>query len=120
MAVNKTLNEDIKEFGVLEFRNGRLLPAPYIQSVDDYIHGIYDLHHFIKAQDYKRNRKWYEQNGIKQVLIKLSRKIHTHLESPIYGLSEEQFWNTYHIRKSDLLFNKKKWIEEQARKELGL
>lgn len=117
MNVNNNLDEDIKEFGVLIFQHGRLRPCPEITSKNDYVHGLYDLHHFIKAQDFKRNRKWYENNGIRQVLILLPRKVHTHLESPIYGLTEEKFWQVYKIRKTDLLFNKKKWIQEQVEQE---
>lgn len=119
VCVNNNLDEDIKEFGVLIVRHGRLMPCPEITSKNDYVHGFYDLHHYIKAQDYRRNRRWYEENKLRQVLILLPRKMHTHLESPIYGLSETKFWEVYRIRKKDLLFNKKQWIQEQVeRKEL--
>ena len=114
MNVNKTVDEDIKEFGVLVVHNGRLRPCPEITNKKDYVHGLYDLHHFIKAQDYRRNRKWYEENKIKQILILMPRKMHTHLENPIYELSDEKFWQIYHIRKKDLIFYKKKWIQEQV------
>lgn len=117
MNVNKTLDEDIKEFGVYGVRNGRIFPMPNIQSKADYTHGLYDLHHFIKAQEYRRNRKWYEAHGIKQKLFYIRRIMHIHLESPMYELPEVKFWEVYGIPKSRLLFNKKKWIDEQVRKE---
>ena len=120
MNVNKTLNEDIAEFGVYGIRNGRIYRMPSIRSIDDYEHGLYDLHHFIKAQEYKRNRKWYERNGIKQKLFFIRRIMHIHLESPMYELPEAEFVRIYGISKKKLLFNKKKWIEEQVRKENGL
>lgn len=116
MNVNKTLDEDIKEFGVWKLYKGRLAPAPEIQTKDDYTHWAMDLHHYIKAQSYKRNRLWYIQNGIKQKLILMPRCMHVHLENPVYNLSEEKFYNLYHIHKDMLLFNKRKWIDEEVRK----
>lgn len=113
-TVNKTMNEDIQEFGVVEVYFNRLRPRPDIQSIYDYDHFWYNLHHYIKAQDYKRNREWYEHNGIKQVLILMRRQMHEHLEYPIYELSEDVFFKKYHISKDKLLFNKKKWIENEV------
>ena len=65
MNVNNTLDEDIKEFGVYKIYKNKLVPAPEIQSIHDYTHGVMDIHHFIKARNYKNNREWYEKNGIK-------------------------------------------------------
>ena len=113
-TVNKTMNEDIQEFGVVEVYFNRLRPRPDIQSIYDYDHFWYNLHHYIKAQDYKRNREWYQRNGIKQKLILMSREMHVHLENPIYNLTDEKFFRRYHISKDDLLFNKKKWIEKEV------
>lgn len=117
MKIIKNLNKDIKEFGVYIIKNGYLVLCNEIQSKSDYQHGFYDLHHFIKDSEYQRNKQWYIKHNIKQKLILMSRKMHTHLENPIYMLSDEQFLQRYHIDKSILLFNKKKWIEEQIRKE---
>lgn len=114
MYVNKSMNEDIKEFGVVELYYNQLRPRPDIQSIYDYNHYKFDLHHFIKAQSYKRNREWYETNGIQEILILLPKIIHEHLESPIYGLDEELFFKKYHIRKDKLLFNKKNWIKNEV------
>ena len=113
-TVNKSMNEDIQEFGVIEVYFNRLRPRPDIQSIYDYDHFWYNLHHYIKAQDYKRNREWYERNGIKQVLILMRRQMHEHLENPIYELPEDVFFKKYHISKEKLLFNKKKWIEKEV------
>ena len=113
-TVNKTMNEDIQEFGVVEVYFNRLRPRPDIQSIYDYDHFWYNLHHYIKAQDYKRNREWYERNGIKQVLILMRRQMHEHLENPIYELPEDVFFKKYHISKDKLLFNKKKWIKKEV------
>ena len=116
-TVNKTMNEDIQEFGVVEVYFNRLRPRPDIQSIYDYGHFWYNLHHYIKAQDYKRNREWYQRNGIKQVLILMRRQMHEHLENPIYELPEDVFFKKYHISKDKLLFNKKKWIEKEVKEE---
>ena len=114
VTVNKTLNEDIKEFPIFKIVGNRLVPAPEITCINDYIHGAYDLHHYIKAQSYKHNREWYEQNGIKQKLILMPREVHVHLENPVYNLTDEKFFKRYHIPKDMLLFNKKKWIEKEV------
>lgn len=117
VTVNKTLNEDIKEFKVYKIENNRLVPAPEIETKDDYTHWLMDLHHYIKANSFKHNRKWYEENGIKQKLILMTRAMHVHLENPIYNLTEDKFYKLYHIHKDELLFNKKKWIEQQIKGE---
>lgn len=114
VTVNNTLNEDIKEFPVFKVVGNRLVPAPEITCVNDYIHGKMDLHHYIKAQSYRHNREWYEKNGIKQKLILMPREMHVHLENPIYNLTHLSFFIRYHIPKDVLLFNKKKWIEKEV------
>lgn len=110
MYVNRSMNEDIKEFGVWKLYYNRIIPAPEILSIQDYNHYMFDLHHYIKAQNYKNNREWYEHNDIKEKLILLPKIIHQHLENPIYMLDEMQFFQKYHISKDLLLFNKRKWI----------
>lgn len=119
MKLIKNLNKDIAEFGVYIIQNNKLLFCPNIKTKEDYTHGLYDLHHFIKDQDYQRNKDWYIKNGIKQKLILLPRQMHIHLENPIYALSKKQFFEKYKIKKEELLFNKKEWIDFQVRKELN-
>ena len=114
MYVNKSMNEDIKEFGVWELYYNRLRPRPDIQSIYDYNHYLFDLHHYIKAQEYKRNREWFEIYGIQEKLILLPKVIHQHLEYPDYMLDEMEFFKKYHIRKDLLLFNKKRWIHQEV------
>lgn len=119
MKLIKNLNKDIAEFGVYIIQNSKLLFCPNIKTKNDYIHGLYDLHHFIKDQEYQRNKDWYIKNSIKQKLILLPRQMHIHLENPIYALSKKQFFEKYKIKKEELLFNKKDWIDFQVRKELN-
>lgn len=116
MYVNKSMNEDIKEFGVWELYYNTLRPRPDIQSIHDYNHFRFDLHHFIKAQDYKRNREWYELNGIHEKLILLPKIIHQHVEYPDYMMDDIEFYRVYHIKKDLLLFNKRKWLLQQAKR----
>lgn len=116
MYVNKSMNEDIKEFGVWELYYNTLRPRPDIQSIHDYSHYRFDLHHFIKAQDYKRNREWYELNGIHEKLILLPKIIHQHVEYPDYMMDDIEFYRVYHIKKDLLLFNKRKWLLQQAKR----
>lgn len=117
-TVFNNMNEDIKAFRVLKLVGNRLVEAPEITDIHCYTHGLIDLHHFIKAQDYKRNMEWYKSNGIEEVLIAMPRIVHTHLEDGIYGLSDELFFRKYKIKKEKLLFNKRKWLEQQVKGEL--
>lgn len=115
MYVNKTMDEDIKEFGVWELFYNILRPRPDIQSIHDYDHSYFDLHHYIKAQQYRKNREWFEYHGITEKLILLRKTIHQHLEFPDYQMDDLEFYRVYHIRKDLLLFDKRKWLLEQAK-----
>lgn len=117
MYINGSMDADIKEFGVIELYYNVLRPRSDIQSIHDYDHYSKDLHHYIKAQDYKRNREWYEFHGIREKLILLPKIIHQHLEYPDYMLDDDAFYKKYHIKKDLLLFNKRKWITQQLKGE---
>jgi len=116
MKIEKDLNKDINDFGVFKIVGGELVPAPEITCKEDYEHGIFGLtiHHFIKDTHYKKNQYWYEENGIDQKLILMDWAMHEHLESPVYGLTPEKFYEVYGIEKDKLLFNKKAWIAKQC------
>lgn len=116
-TVYKTMDEDIKAFKVMKVVGGRIKPAPEITDITSYDHFWWQLHHYIKAQSYKRNKKWYDNNGIEEKLILMPVLMHQHLEDPIYGLDEVGFYKRWGIRKELLLFNKKKWIEQQVKGE---
>lgn len=114
-TVYNSMNDDIKAFGVWVLEWGQLRKAPEIIDIYSYNHELCHLHHYIKAQDYKRNMGWYEQNGIKEKLILLPVRVHEHLEDPIFGLSERAFLQRYKIDKNRLLFNKRKWIDNACK-----
>lgn len=113
-AIEKDMNKDIQEFGVQKVFGHRLVPCPEIQSTKDYNHGFINLHHFIKDTHYKRNRSWYEARGIKQKLIAMTNVMHQHLEYPDFKLSEEDFLRVYRIPRHLLIFDKDKWLENEA------
>ena len=80
----------------------------YINSLDDYDHSQFQLHHFIPYSSYAGNEKWYEERGIKQKLILMSIKCHEHVhDNGIVKLSDTQFEKKYKIARNKLLFNRK-------------
>lgn len=117
VTVYKDMNADIKAFNVYKLVGRRLVLAPEIVDIYCYDHYFYQLHHFIKAQQYKSRPEWYFANGIEEKLILLPSNMHEHLESPIYGLSDDEFYRKYRIEKDVLLFNKRKWIAENVKGE---
>lgn len=118
-TVYKDMNADIKAFKVFGIKGNRLVELPEIVDIHSYNHQYMQLHHFIKAQSYKRNEEWYKENGIQQKLILLPALIHEHLESPIFGLTDKEFFNKYRIERKKLLFNKKEWIREQTERRMN-
>lgn len=116
-TVYKDMNEDIKAFMVFKVVGRKLLPAPEITDIYSYDHFLCQLHHYVKAQSYKSRPQWYIDNGINQKLILMPSLMHEHLESPVYGLDDESFLKRWGIQKDLLLFNKKRWIEQQVKGE---
>ena len=79
----------------------------HISSLDQYNHSECELHHFIQYQAYVQNPEWYEERGIKQKLILVSKICHEHIENRgIKVLTDEEFYNRYKIRRQELLFQK--------------
>lgn len=103
-----TMNEDIALYGVYGLTMyGELVKVP-IYSTDDYNHYTHHLHHFIKQQDYKQNREWFEQRGIKQKLILLPIQLHENVHyRAIKNLSNKEFKEKYKISRHDLVFNRR-------------
>lgn len=118
-TVFKDMNADIKAFKVYGVQYNRLIELPDIVDIHSYNHQSMQLHHYIKAQDYKRNKKWYDENGLEEKLILMPIIMHEHLESPIYGLSDELFYRKYRIEREKLLFNKKQWVKKQVERRIS-
>ena len=116
-TVYGSMDKDIEAFMVFKVVGRQLLPAPEIVNICCYDHFWYQLHHYIKAQQYKSRMDWFIDNGINQKLILMPAIMHEQLESPIYGLSDKDFYRRWGIKKELLLFDKKKWIAEQLKGE---
>ena len=72
------------------------------------IFGIH-LHHYIKQQHYRKNKKWFEDNGIKQKTFWLYFTVHQDL----HNMNDEKFYRKYKIDKNDYLFNKRKYLTKE-------
>ena len=75
------MNNDIKQFKKFIFYHGKLLPAEWITSTDDYNHFTHHLHHYIKKQVWEKHKDWFIKNGIEQKLILLPAQCHSELHS---------------------------------------
>lgn len=102
------MDEDIKEFGVYGLTHtGELVPVP-VYSTINYKHLTHQLHHYIKQQDYKRNKSWYDERGIKQKLILLPIHVHEQVHNKaIKNLTDKDFLEKFKISRWDLVFNRK-------------
>ena len=99
-----SMNEDLKEFPVYGLSKQGLIPIN-IQSVDDYNHYTHNLHHFIKQQNWKKNRQWFKDRGIEQKLILLPFWLHQEVHNPT--ISESEFKSKFNINRYELIFNRK-------------
>ena len=98
--------EKFKDSVYLLNTSGKLIKI-CLDSLNDYNHSLYELHHFIQYQAYCQNPEWYIQQGIKQKLILVSKICHEHIENRgIKVLSDEEFFRKYKIKRSELLFRK--------------
>ena len=102
------MNKDIKQYTTFIFYENELLPAEWITSTASYNHFAWQLHHYIKKGDYKRNQAWYDERGIKQKLILLPVEVHeqVHLQA-VKNLTDEQFEDKYKISRWELIFNRR-------------
>lgn len=99
--------EKFKDSVFLLNTSGKLVKI-YLSSLSDYDHSQFELHHFIQFHSYIQNPEWYEQRGIKQKLILVSKICHEHIENrAIRNLSDEEFQRKYKISRRELLFSKK-------------
>lgn len=101
------MNNDIKNFPVYFLNNGKLVEI-FLNSTKDYDHYICHLHHYIKKQDYDRNKEWFEERGIKQKLILLPIPCHEQVHfQAVKNLSDAEFENKYKISRWKLIFSRK-------------
>lgn len=103
-----SMNDDIKKYPVYKFIPKRGLIRINIESVNNYSHFEFNLHHYIKKGEYKRNKAWYEERGIQQKLILMPVEVHeqVHLQA-VKNLTDEEFQEKYKISRWELLFNRR-------------
>ena len=105
-----TMNEDLKTYPVYALMtNGLLYKLDYIKSTSDYNHSTHHIHHYIKQQEYNRNKQWFDDRGIKQKLFLLPVWLHhiVHNDPAGANLTDEEFFNKFKISRWDLLFNRR-------------
>jgi len=112
--MQKDFNKEIKKYPVyyLEERydsaGNRLAPgirkAYWVSSVKDYNHYELELHHAVPFTDWEKNAK-NVQGYVSQRLILLPKKMHQHLENPVYRLSKADFERVYKINPDKILFD---------------
>lgn len=103
------MNDDIKEFGVVGLTHrGELVSIP-VFSTDGYNHKTHHLHHFIKQQDWKRDKEWFIERGIKQKLILLPQWLHLIVHNSPAGarVSDADFEDKFKISRWELIFNRR-------------
>ena len=81
-----SMNDDIKEFPVYMLYNGNIYTADWVMNTESYNHHIYQLHHYIKQQTYKRNK---EKLKGQQKLFLLPIQCHLDLHSCISDFKEK-------------------------------
>ena len=96
------LNEQIEKFGAYYIVSGKLEKSKLINHKDSYNHNQYDLHHYIKEQQYYRYPERYE--GLQKLII-LPKPMHADLHS---AMSDKRFYEKYNIDRCYLLFQKRK------------
>lgn len=106
----KDMQKEIERFNdsiYLLNKSGGLVKI-YLTTLNQYNHSNCELHHYIPYSDYVQRPKWYEDRGIKQKLILVSKVCHEHIEHRgIEVLTDEEFYRKYHIRRSELLFKRR-------------
>jgi hypothetical protein len=110
MKPKKNMAKELKKYSdsIYALRKSGELTKIRLQSLNDYNHGMYDLHHYIQYQAYVKNPKWYKDHGIEQKLILMSTKCHEQVElRAIKNLTDEEFEKEYKISRWKLIFNRK-------------
>lgn len=74
------------------------------------VFGIHE-HHFIRSQDYSKHRAFYDREGIKQKTFWLWFEVHADLHS---AMRDELFEMKWCVKRSDLLFNRRKYVEQSV------
>jgi hypothetical protein len=99
------IKEDLQKYQLYVYENRKLIP---IEPIDNYNKYYMQIHHFIKQQDYRRNKKWYDERGIVQKLFLIPIALHESIHCQgIKHLTDNEFYAQYGVKRSDMLFNRK-------------
>ena len=105
----KDMQKEIEKFKdsiYLLNTSGKLVKI-HITALDQYNHSSCELHHYIPYNLYIQNPKWFEDRGIKQKLILVSKICHEHIEHRgTKVLTDEEFFIKYNINRSELIFRR--------------
>lgn len=101
------MNEDIQRYPTYALSGQGLVPIQ-IFSITDYNHRTHNLHHFIKQQEYKRNKAWFDDRGIEQKLILLPIWLHEQVHlTAVKNMTDEEFKDKFKVSRWDLIFNRR-------------
>lgn len=103
------MNNEIKKYqGQIYFYDRvehTINSANWIESIDDYNHNSYELHHVVPYTDWEKNTKDVRVKVGHNALILLPKVMHQHLENPVYKLSKSDFEKYYDIHPDEILFD---------------
>ena len=109
MAIKKDMQKEIAKYqGYIfyyEMSTRQIYPATWIQTLDDYNHLEFELHHVVPFTDWEKNTKNVRSIIQHNALILIPKVMHQHLEHPIYKLSKEDFERIYGINPDVILYD---------------
>lgn len=105
-----SMNEDLKQYPIYALMtNGLFYKLENVKSTSDYNHFTHHIHHYIKQQEYKRDKQWFDDRGIKQKLFLVPVWLHMIIHNNPDGMmmSDSEFEEKFKVSRWDLLFNRK-------------
>lgn len=110
VKLGSMFNADIEKYPLFFFdlfdRTLKPIPAGMVESVSDYNHDQYQLHHFIEKQIRKNNPEYYARIEYLQKLILVPAQMNYDASS---GMSEENFLKNWGIEKYKIIFMKDRY-----------
>lgn len=102
-----TMRDDIGLFPIFGLSNGKLVPLS-IENLKKYTRTTHQIHHYIKQQNWRSNKQWFIDRGIKQKLILLPIWLHEQVHNQaVKNMTDEQFKQKVGISRWDLVFNRR-------------
>jgi hypothetical protein len=108
-SYSMTMNDDLAKYPVYALAiTGEIIPMPHIKTTADYNHLTHHIHHFIHKGQYERNKKWYDERGIKQKLFYIPGWLHEQIHrQAVKNLTDTEFEQKFKISRWDLVFNRR-------------